>query len=119
MSKKKSPNSVFDVYTSGASVLNKFCTEFVGEDAGVPNLDAGGVESGVDGGVEFGVDGGVEFGVDGGVEFGVDSGVEFGVDGGVQFAVDLGLGSDRGRRHVGTLLFSKVTELMSQVMGFP
>ena len=103
MSKKKSPNSVFDVYTSGASVLNKFCTEFVGEDAGVPNLDAGGVESGVDGGVEFGVDGGVEFGV----------------DGGVQFAVDLGLGSDRGRRHVGTLLFSKVTELMSQVMGFP
>ena len=103
MSKKKSPNSVFDVYASGASVLNKFCTEFVGEDAGVPNLDAGGVESGVDGGVEFGVDGGVEFGV----------------DGGVQFAVDLGLGSDRGRRHVGTLLFSKVTELMSQVMGFP
>ena len=56
MSKKKSPNSVFDVYASAGSVSKKFCSELVVEDVGVPNLDAGGVEFGVDGGVEFGVD---------------------------------------------------------------
>lgn len=94
MSKKKSPNSVFDVYAmSGTSTSSKkFCAELVVEDVGVPNLDAGGEEFGVDGGEEFGVDGGVQFGVERGVELGVDGGVEFGVEVGV----DLGTGGGDG-----------------------
>ena len=95
MSKKKSPNSVFDVYASAGSVSKKFCSELVVEDVGVPNLDAGGVE--------FGVDGGVEFGVDGGVEFGVDLGAV------------RGHGSDMYASH----FFSNVTELIVQLIGFP